>query len=113
MLAHRDDNGVLQEGLGNGDLYALWQHCVYQGVMKSHNYTGKEIQALYCAFKDAYMTGGAGYWYLNLFRFHNHSCTASLNALIFNALREKSTAAKIRHAVYPQYMQHPCYQEYI
>ncbi len=42
LLAHRDDNGVLLEGLSDGELYALWQHCVCNGVMRSHNYTQKE-----------------------------------------------------------------------
>jgi len=53
VMAHRDDNGILLDGLMNGDLYALWQHCIYQGVMKSHNYTTKELQGLYYDFKDA------------------------------------------------------------
>ena len=81
--------------------------------MRSHNYTPKEKHGIYRDFKDAYMTGYAGKWFLDLFRDHGYVCPLSLNTLIFNALREKSIAHKISHTIYPDYLQHPCYQEYI
>jgi hypothetical protein len=39
LAGHQDDNGVLLDGLTDGELYSLWQHCVSTGVMRSHNYT--------------------------------------------------------------------------
>ena len=70
LVAHRDDNGVLLPDLGDGDMYALWQHVVLPGLSRSHNYTPVQRSALYRNFKDACITGNAGMWYLNIFRNH-------------------------------------------
>jgi len=61
------------------------------------------LNGLYRDFKDAYMSGEAGRWFLDLFRNHGYPCPMSLNTLIFVALREKYTSSKIVHAVYPNY----------
>jgi hypothetical protein len=70
LVAHRDDNGVLLDGLIDGELYAVWQHVVFPGLSRNHNYTAVERSSLYRDFKDAYMMGTAGMWYLNNFRSH-------------------------------------------
>ena len=56
--------------LSDGDMYALWQHVVFPGLSKSHNYTPLERSSLYRNFKDACITGIAGKWYLSIFRNH-------------------------------------------